>query len=182
MATERDDDRWGNEDPEARLDPTTLRLAKEKVNLPAKLLIAASIFMLLFGLVNIGVAFSGYDLQLKMLEFIEQQQPPGKQRDDLKKQVDEARNRDRTVEYVQSGVFGALGLTLDVFILIGGLRMQSLRGRTLAMVGAICAIIPANSCCCIGMPIGMPLGIWALMVLTNADVKAAFEASKRLGR
>lgn len=47
MATERDDDRWGDEPADAPLDPSILRSAQEKVKLPARLLIAAAIFMIL---------------------------------------------------------------------------------------------------------------------------------------
>ena len=177
MANDRDDDRWGEDSPRS-LDPTTQRIAKEKVSVPAKMLIAAAIFMFLCAFANIGLAFSGEDLTVQFLEFMEKQQPPGQAKEDMKKEVEKARTRDKTGEHIQAAAFSVLGLTLDTLILIGGLRMNSLRGRTLAMVGAICAIIPANSCCCVGMPIG----IWALMVLTNADVKAAFEANKRLGQ
>lgn len=177
MTTDRDDDRLGNDRDDSPMDPADFRRAKQRVALPAKLLIAGAVFMMLWAAVNIAVVVSGYDLQLKMLEAIEQQQPPGQARDDFKKQVDDARNRDRTPEYIQSAIFSALGLTLDVMILVGGLRMHSLRGRTLATVGAICAVIPANSCCCIGIPIG----IWALVVLFDPNVKAAFEARKRSG-
>lgn len=177
MATERDDDRWGDDSADAPLDPGVLRSAQEKVKLPARLLLAAAIVMILFGLLNIGLVLSGQDFTVQFLEFMEQQQPPGKARDDMAKEVEKARTRDKTPEYIQNAIFSTFGMTLDIFILIGAIRMRSLRGRTLAMVGAICAIIPFNSCCCIGMPVG----IWALMVLSQPDVKAAFEASKRLG-
>ena len=177
MANDRNDDRWGDDTADAPLDPTTLRLAREKVKLPARLLLAAAIFMIFFAILSIGLAFSGQDLNVQMLEFVEQQQPPGKARDDMAKEVEKARTRDKTVEHVQTAVFSVIGLTLDVLVLVGALRMQSLRGRTLAMVGAICAIIPINSCCCVGMPIG----IWALIVLMNADVKAAFDTTVQLG-
>jgi hypothetical protein len=104
-------------------------------------------------------------------------QPPGKAKDDFKKQVDQARNRDKSAEHVQNVVFGVIGLVSNVLILIGGVRMKSLSGYPLAMTGAIAAIVPLNSCCCIAMPVG----IWALIVLVNADVKAAFAANKGRG-
>jgi len=175
MANERDDERWGNDDRDAPLDPAVLRMAKEKVNIPAKMLMAAAIFMIFCAVFNIGLAFSGHDLTVQFLEFVEQQQPPGKARDDMAKEVEKARNRDKTAEHIQTAAISVLGLTLDFLILYGASRMQNLRGRTMAMVGAICAIIPANSCCCIGLPIG----IWALTILMNTDVKAAFEANTR---
>ena len=176
MSTDTNGDRWGNEgdDLEAPMDPEAFRRAKGRVSLPAKLLVAGALFMMLLAGFEIAVAVSGYDWQLKTLEYLEQQQPPGQERDDFNKQVDELRNRDRTPEFLQAAVSSALGLTLDVMILVGGLKMHGLRGRTLATVGAICAVIPVNSCCCIGIP----LGIWALVVLFDPNVKAAFEAVK----
>ena len=176
MSTDRDDDRWGdNRDVEAPMDPADFRRAQRRVSLPAKLLVAGAVFMMLLAGFEIAVAISGYDWQLKMLEYLELQQPPGQPRDDFKKHVDELRNRDRTPEFIQAAVSSALGLTLDAMILFGGFKMHSLRGRTLATVGAVCAIIPVNSCFCIGIP----FGIWALVVLFDPNVKAAFEARKR---
>jgi len=169
MSTEPDD-RWGDDRDDAPMDPADFLRAKRRVSLPAKLLIASAVIMLLLAAVQIAVAISGYDVTLKYLEYVEQLQPPGPARDDFKKQVDEARNRDRTSEHIMAAVRTVLSLALDIAILVGGLRMHSLRGRTLATVGAICAIIPANSCCCLGIPVG----IWALVVLFDPNVKAAF--------
>lgn len=176
MSTDRDDDRWGNDgdDRKAPMDSEAFRRAKGRVGLPAKLLIAGAGIMILLAVANIAMVVSGYDLTLKWLELIEKQQPPGQARDDFKKEVEKARVRDRTPEYIQNAVGSALGLTLDFLILIGGLKMHGLRGRSLAIAGAICAVIPVNSCCCIGIP----LGIWALVVLFDPNVKAAFEAVK----
>jgi hypothetical protein len=45
------------------------------------------------------------------------------------------------------------------------------------VTGSILSIIPCtNSCCCIGTP----LGIWALVVLLNSDVKLAFSRSAHI--
>jgi ABC-type proline/glycine betaine transport system permease subunit len=52
--------------------------------------------------------------------------------------------------------------------------MRQLKGRGLAIAGAILAMIPLFTCCC--CVIGLPVGIWALVVLMNAEVKAAFDA------
>jgi hypothetical protein len=43
------------------------------------------------------------------------------------------------------------------------------RGRTLAMIGAVTSVLPCNPCCVVGLP----FGIWALMVLNQPEVKAA---------
>jgi hypothetical protein len=139
---------------------------------PGTLLVVTGVICLLFRIVGLVIIVSGMDLSLEMVKWAEQQQPAGKAKDDLQKQVKEMENRDRTVEYVQNGVLSAIGFVLDILILLGGLRMKATRGYKLAMTGAICGMIPCNGCCCIALPIG----IWALVVLLKPEVKAAFSA------
>lgn len=64
-----------------------------------------------------------------------------------------------------------LGLLSRVLQLLGAISMLRLRGYTLALIGAISAIIPCEVYCCLPC---FPLGIWALIVLNNAQVKAVF--------
>lgn len=54
--------------------------------------------------------------------------------------------------------------------LAGAISMLVLRARWLAIAGALAACVPA-SCC---FPLTTPIGIWALVALSDADVKAAF--------
>jgi hypothetical protein len=78
------------------------------------------------------------------------------------------------IEALQSGgwVFNLIGLALCGLIFFGGLKMKNLESFGLAIAASIIAIIPCFSgCCCI---IGMPAGIWALVVLNKPEVKAAF--------
>src|SRR5262249_52432082 len=57
------------------------------------------------------------------------------------------------------------------FIIFGALKMMKLQSWGIALAASILAIIPCTSpCCCTGLPIG----IWAIVVLVNSDVKAAF--------
>ncbi len=182
MASDRDD-RWGEDewaerrerDPER--DAEVRRRAAAKVATPATLMIVSGVIMLLLLVANIGVVASGYDVQVKMLEWIEGMQPPGPQKQQMQQEVEKAKNRDRSAEYVQTVIFGVIGLAMDVLVLIGGIKMKQLRGYTLAMIGSICAIVPLNSCCCVGIPVG----IWSLVVLLNADVKAAFQSASLAG-
>jgi len=65
-----------------------------------------------------------------------------------------------------------LGIGLDILILMGGIKMKQLQNHGLAMAASILAILPCgNPCCCIGLPIG----IWALVVLNRPEVKDAFQ-------
>lgn len=65
----------------------------------------------------------------------------------------------------------ALALIGSVFVLFGGLQMRKLKGRGLCIAASVVAMLPfLSGCCCVGIPIG----IWALIVLSKPDVKQAF--------
>lgn len=64
-----------------------------------------------------------------------------------------------------------LGLVLSVVILLGALKMKKLESYTFAIVASIIAMVPCISPCCI---VGLPIGIWALVVLNKPEVKGAF--------
>ena len=77
----------------------------------------------------------------------------------------------RTSGSMQWIIFAAISLACSALIFLGGSKMKQLQGYGLSIAASILAIIPCtNSCCCAGLPIG----VWALMVLVNADVKLAF--------
>jgi len=72
------------------------------------------------------------------------------------------------------GFFAAyftIGLVTRVLQILGAIAMLRVRGYGLAMAGAISAIIPCEIYCCLPC---LPFGIWALVVLNNQQVKAAF--------
>lgn len=64
-----------------------------------------------------------------------------------------------------------LGLGISVFVLFGALRMQKLASRGLALTTAIVAMVPCFSPCCV---LGLPIGIWALVVLGKPEVQSQF--------
>ena len=63
------------------------------------------------------------------------------------------------------------GLALSVLILIGAAKMQSLRSYEFALTAAILAMVPCLTPCCL---IGLPFGIWAVVVLSKPEVKSQF--------
>lgn len=65
----------------------------------------------------------------------------------------------------------ALGLLLDLMILFGSMKMKRLESYGWAMTAALLGVIPCTSPCCV---LSMPFGLWALLVLTDPAVKAAF--------
>jgi hypothetical protein len=64
-----------------------------------------------------------------------------------------------------------LSACFAALILIGGIKMKQLQGYGLAMAGCILAMLPCGNCLCC---IGLPLGIWGLVVLNRPEVKDAF--------
>jgi len=74
-----------------------------------------------------------------------------------------------------SGGFGitssALGLLVAGFIIYSSLEMRKLSQWGLAVGASVVAMVPCVSPCCL---IGLPVGIWSLVVLTKPEVKGAF--------
>jgi predicted Ser/Thr protein kinase len=75
------------------------------------------------------------------------------------------------------GMLGVGGLFLVPFmaaysavVLIGGWNLMQLRSLRWAAIGSALAILPISP----GVLIGLPMGIWALILLTKQEVKAAF--------
>ncbi len=63
-----------------------------------------------------------------------------------------------------------LSLVLPILVTAGAIQMKRLQGYGLAMTAAIVAMVPCTPCCLLGLP----FGIWALVVLAREDVKRAF--------
>lgn len=74
---------------------------------------------------------------------------------------------------------GPLGIGSDIFamamaavIFFGAWQMQKLRGYEFAFVAAILAMLPCVSACCL---LSLPFGIWALVILSKAEIKSQFK-------
>lgn len=88
-----------------------------------------------------------------------------------------AGNQEQRMMQMFSGGFGIVtglfGLAIGALIIYGAWKMRNLEGYGLAMTASILAMVPCLSPCCL---IGLPFGIWAVVVLSDASVKAAFRA------
>ncbi|MCE5267397.1 MAG: hypothetical protein LLG00_05875 [Planctomycetaceae bacterium] len=62
-------------------------------------------------------------------------------------------------------------IALSILIMIGARKMRRLEGYGLAMTATIVALVPCIEPCCL---LTFPFGIWALTVLSDNAVKAAF--------
>ena len=89
--------------------------------------------------------------------------PPGQQ---------QAQQVGEKIGVVGGFVYDVIGIGLSVAVIIGAGSMRSVEGYGMAMAAAIFSAIPipCGGCCCFSPP----FGIWALVVLLEPDVKAAF--------
>jgi tRNA A-37 threonylcarbamoyl transferase component Bud32 len=63
-----------------------------------------------------------------------------------------------------------VGIPAGALIMNGAMHLRRLRSRAWAMVAAILALLP----CGLGWLFGLPVGLWALAVLAEPEVKTAF--------
>lgn len=86
-------------------------------------------------------------------------------------------DEDRRLGYMFAIIFfpivSLISIAASPIIIIGGTQMLRARRYSIALWAAILALIPLTSVCCIP---GIPIGIWALIVLRSPDVRAAFQS------
>lgn len=63
-------------------------------------------------------------------------------------------------------------LTMSILVLMGALRMKVLRSYEFSLIAALLALLPCVTSCCL---IGLPFGIWAIIVLRRPAVKGQFK-------
>ncbi|MBI2930825.1 MAG: hypothetical protein HYY16_04175 [Planctomycetes bacterium] len=79
--------------------------------------------------------------------------------------------REQFMEGAAGVLFQVLSLIIDVLVFLGGLQMMRLRSYGLAMTACILTLIPCSWSCCI---LGLPFGLWGLIVLSKEEVRRAF--------
>jgi len=63
-----------------------------------------------------------------------------------------------------------VGICFGGIVFLGASKMKNLESFGYAMTACIIALLPCHYCCMLGIP----FGIWGLIVLNRADVKSAF--------
>jgi hypothetical protein len=87
--------------------------------------------------------------------------------------VPESVRRALTPEGLQIALIEAVaGLVMSTIVLIGAIQMLRMRTFGVAVAGAIVAMLNLASYCCL---LGLPFGIWALVVLFRPEVRGNFE-------
>jgi predicted Zn finger-like uncharacterized protein len=124
---------------------------------------APAITMLCFGIFGILLSFCNIGVSVAALAGVTAGPPKGGGQE-----IDLSAMTNGPLGLIQ----GIFGLGVSGLIIFAALKMKNLESYGLAMTGSILAMLPILSpCCCLGLP----FGIWALVVLMNQDVKAAFQ-------
>jgi hypothetical protein len=69
-----------------------------------------------------------------------------------------------------AGVISLMIAVLNGFVLFGAIKLLRLQNHSVATVASVAAMLPCQ-CCCV---LGLPFGIWALVVLNKPEVKSQF--------
>ena len=87
--------------------------------------------------------------------------------------------QDPQMQHIFQLIYGPIGIGSAIFtlitgvvILFGALKMRKLENYVFAFTAMILAMLPCVSACCI---LGLPFGIWALVVLNKPEVKSQFK-------
>ena len=137
--------------------------AAATLKVPAILLIVFGVLGLVMTLVSPFLKKFWVDLMLHFFEQMNVQLPP-----QSREQMEAARD----AGFQLRDAFGlGLGLVVNSVILLGGFKMLKVQTWGLALAAAILVMLPCGSfCCCIGLP----LGIWFIILLNKPEVKSSF--------
>lgn len=130
--------------------------AASRVQGPAIALIVTAVLGGIFALMGLAANILGMGLS-GIEEFADELGPAG--------------NVGNLVGGAMGVVSSVVGLVLAAFIGWAALEMLKLRRWTVAVVASVLAMIPCVSPCCV---LGLPVGIWSLIVLMSEEVKPAF--------
>jgi hypothetical protein len=78
-----------------------------------------------------------------------------------------------------AAVFSACFVAVNGAIALGGVQMIRFKTWGLALTASILAIINFHTCCCF---LGLPVGVWSLVILSQQNVRAAFAQVSADGR
>ena len=68
-------------------------------------------------------------------------------------------------------ILSIVSMVIGLVIFFGAFKMKRLESYGLALTASILAMVPCVSPCCL---VGLPIGIWAIVVLSKPEVKGAF--------
>ena len=126
--------------------------ALEKVNLPA-------IFMMVS--MGLGIAYQLLSLVMNLLGA----------------GMGAMNGGDQGMANLMSGVvgmvFGVIGIAIGGFVIFGMTKARKREGWGLSVGATVVGVVPCISPCCL---LGLPIGIWMLVMLMNEEVKRSFKS------
>jgi amino acid transporter len=167
------DDRFDDQRP---LDPRAVEQARGKVAVPAVLLIVTGVIALIaviLAFVQLGQLPAQMDNAIAEVDA--DQNMPADQKDLMKKIYTMVKEH---AESPVTPVLYAFNGACAVLVILGGVRLMKLSGPVLPIISSVLAMIPCTvGLCCL---LGLPAGIWALVVINRPEVRATM-AAKRSG-
>lgn len=145
-------------------DDGTRRDALRKLGPPAVTMLILAILAALWSLASPFLSSITTDA---MTEWMMNLMPDEESKERFKDQMEQQQNN--PMQPIMTWGFAGLGLIASIVTIYGSIKMKSASSWGWAMAASILTMI-SNICCLIGIPVG----IWALIVLVNADVKKAF--------
>ena len=79
--------------------------------------------------------------------------------------------QEKAVEAIGNVVGAILSIPFHIFFIFGCKKMMKLESKSVVWMMLILAVIPCCTPCCVGLPIG----IWGLVVMNDPIVKHAFK-------
>lgn len=154
--------------------PGLSSMAGQRLTLPGIFLIVIGVLNILASIAPFSVAFFGMRFSPEEFEKVLRSDP--NQQDNLRKMKEHNLTfQDLLDIYVKGGIgYGVVILIASFLIIVAGICMLRRKARSLAILGAITAALPCISPSSCPFLIGLAVGIWALVVLVNQEVKAAF--------
>jgi hypothetical protein len=160
------------------LDPREIEIARMSVAAPAVFMILNGILgLVIIGLLSVPLVFDPDSLVQAMKNAVAQQ-PPGPEKQDLEQKVadfEKAMDQHKEEFTTRMATFLSIGAFFNLLAIVGGLFMRRLSNYTLSMIGGVVSVIPIATGCLLT---GIPFGIWVLIVLNRAEIKAAYLARR----
>jgi hypothetical protein len=169
---DRDDDRPRRRDDE----PLTREELKRKVKPPGIALLVVGILSI--ALIGYGVFdyFVNFDKTIAAEKAKIDAHPtmPAAQKEASKDMMDQMAK----IMKVATPILWVLEGIVTLFIIVGSTKMMSASSLGWSRAAAILAMIPCHGC----WVLGIAIGIWAIIVLSNSQVKQAFAEGSRPGQ
>lgn len=74
-----------------------------------------------------------------------------------------------------AAIIQSVFILVNIAIMAGGAMMVQQKNWVFALVASILACVNIGSCCCF---LGLPVGIWSIIILSLADVRQNFDANR----